>query len=65
MTTARCYRKAFTFEKALEIMQSDVAKGKIDGEVFSVLLRLVREGRIVDGVDNQVALSSKQDMKYI
>ena len=63
LTTARCYRKAFTFEKALEIMQSDVAKGKIDGEVFSVLLRLVREGRIVDGVDNQVALSPKQDMK--
>lgn len=63
LTTARCYRKAFAFEKALEIMQSDVAKGKIDGEVFSVLLRLVREGRIVDGVDNQVTLSPKQDMK--
>lgn len=58
LTTARCYRKAFCFDEALEIMRTDVQKGKIDGEVFRVLEKLVSEGKIVDGVDNQVAMTT-------
>ncbi|MGN0507537.1 MAG: HD domain-containing phosphohydrolase [Lachnospiraceae bacterium] len=54
LTTARCYRKSFSFDEALEIMSKDVQDGKIDGEVFAVLLKLVKEGKIVDGVDNHI-----------
>ena len=54
LTTARCYRKAFSFEDALEIMKGDVEKGKIDGEVFEVLKKLVKEGKLVEGVDNRL-----------
>ena len=56
LTTARCYRKSFSFDEALEIMSKDVQNGKIDGEVFAVLLKLVKEGKIVDGVDNHINL---------
>ena len=59
LTTARCYRKAFSFEKALDIMKSDVEKGKLDGEAFEVLQKLVMDGKIVDGVDNQVKIPKK------
>lgn len=59
LTTARCYRKAFSFDKALEIMEGDVQNGKIDGEVFAVLKKLVYEGKIVDGVDNMLAIDGR------
>lgn len=58
LTTSRCYRKSFTFEEALEIMDKDVKNGKLDGNVFAVLKKLVLEGKIVDGVDNLRATSS-------
>lgn len=60
LTTARCYRKSFRFDEALEIMKSDVQNGKIDGEVFAVLQKLIQQGKIVDGVDNQITFDSQQ-----
>lgn len=56
LTTARCYRDAFSFEKALDIMKGDAEAGKIDGAVLKVLINLVAEGKIVDGVDNYVTV---------
>lgn len=55
LTTSRCYREAYSFPKALEILESEVQRGKIDGEVLAVLVKLIREGKIRDGVDNRVA----------
>ena len=52
LTTSRCYRKAFSFEEALAIMDQDARSGKIDGEILAVLEKLIRDGKIVDGVDN-------------
>lgn len=52
LTTSRCYREAFSFDQALAIMEKDVQAGKIDGEVLAVLEKLIRDGKIVDGVDN-------------
>lgn len=52
LTTSRCYRKAFSFDQALAIMEKDVQDRKIDGAVLAVLKKLIRDGKIVDGVDN-------------
>ena len=54
LTTSRCYRGAFSFEKALGIMQEEVAAGKLDGEAFDALRQLISRGTIRDGVDNQL-----------
>lgn len=52
LTTSRCYRGAFTFEKALNIIQEDVEHGKLDGQVFDALRQLVQRGTLREGVDN-------------
>jgi len=52
LTTDRCYRSGFSFNKALEILDEDAGAGKIDAEVVSVLKRMINKGIIVEGVDN-------------
>jgi len=52
LTTSRCYRGAFSFSKALEILESDVNAGKLDRTVFEALKRMVERGVLVEGVDN-------------
>lgn len=52
LTTSRCYRGAFSFEKALSIMQEDVERGKIDAQAFDALRQLIQRGTLRDGVDN-------------
>lgn len=52
LTTSRCYRDAFSFDEALAIMRGDAENGKIDTGVLEVLEKLIRDGKIVDGVDN-------------
>ncbi len=53
LTTSRCYRKAFTFEKALSIMKEDVDNHKIDGQAFQILCDLITCGAIVEGRDDE------------
>lgn len=53
LTTSRCYRKAFSFEKALSIMKEDVEKRKIDATAFQILCDLIAGGAIVEGRDDE------------
>ncbi|MGN0779461.1 MAG: HD-GYP domain-containing protein [Aristaeellaceae bacterium] len=52
LTTSRCYRTAFSFEKALRILQQDADRGKIDVQALDALRQLIERGTIRDGVDN-------------
>jgi len=54
LTTSRVYRKAFSFEKALSIIEEDVANGKLDRSVFETLKRMITGGVIVEGEDNEI-----------
>ncbi len=58
LTTSRCYRSAFSFDKALDILEEGVKAGKLDSEAFYALKRLVEAMVIVEGVDN-VAMSAE------
>lgn len=44
LTTSRPYRKAFSTESAFQIIDSEVQKGAIDGQVVSVLKRILGFG---------------------
>lgn len=54
LTTSRVYRKAFSFEKALSILEEDVEKGKLDRSAFETLKRMIESGVIVEGEDNEI-----------
>ena len=41
LTTSRCYRSAFSFEKALSIIKEEVDAGKLDETCYQVLHKLV------------------------
>lgn len=52
LTTSRCYRGAFSFERAMGILEEDVQRGKLDRQAFDALRQLIARGTIRDGVDN-------------
>lgn len=52
LTTDRCYRSGFSFNKALSIISEDVEAGKLDASVYKVLKRMVDTGIISEGIDN-------------
>lgn len=54
LTTSRSYRKRYTFDEALEIMQTDVDNGKIDKDIFEVLKQLIDEEYIIEGHDDRI-----------
>lgn len=57
LTTDRPYRKAFSYEQALKMMQEDVSK-KFDPEVFEAFLKVIEEEKIFEieemKIDGQV-----------
>lgn len=54
LTTSRCYRTAFSFEKALSIIKEDVDAGKLDARAYDALVRMIESGVIQEGIDNQL-----------
>lgn len=61
LTSKRCYRDAFSFDKALNILMEDASKGKINSDAVNALKHLIDQGTIVEGVDNYLRLNDKQD----
>ncbi|ADQ07599.1 metal dependent phosphohydrolase [Caldicellulosiruptor hydrothermalis 108] len=53
LTTDRPYRKAFSEEKALEIMKEEVGK-KFDPEVFEAFLNVLKEEKISNSVEMKI-----------
>lgn len=59
LTTSRCYRTAYSFTNALNIMKEDVDAGKLDAEVYDALVRMIDNGIIQEGIDNQLKSDSQ------
>lgn len=59
LTTSRCYRAAFSFEKALNILKEDVDAGKLDARAYDALVRMIESGVIQEGIDNQLKSDSQ------
>ena len=52
LTTARSYRDALSFEKALEIIHEDVRRNRLNKEAYEALKTLIERKTIVEGHDN-------------
>lgn len=52
LTTSRSYREAYSFDKALQIMEYDVINNKINKDVYNALKTLIDRKTIEEGKDN-------------